>query len=230
MPSTLGFRELASRLIHRLNAMVERGEVTERSLARLTGYSQPHVHNVLKGLRGINLPFADAALRSLAIPLLSLFTEDELGGTATAQMGAAVPVPLMAGTLGAGRPFPRIATGPLVMMFPPELAGALTGAAAAIIDESEYAMAPLINPRDTVLLDRSPEVRRKPVFENVYALCLKGKGYLGRCSMVGDSLYVATDQMPPKHAIEKPLRIRGRNTLAIVRGRIAWVGHSLSGD
>ena len=34
-----------------LRTRIQNGELTERSLARLTGISQPHIHNVLKGAK-----------------------------------------------------------------------------------------------------------------------------------------------------------------------------------
>ena len=47
----LGLAELRGRLVLRLRDMVRNGELTERALARTTGVSQPHIHNVLKGKR-----------------------------------------------------------------------------------------------------------------------------------------------------------------------------------
>ena len=134
MSATLGFRELASRLARLLNEMVRRGEVSERGLARLTGYSQPHVHNVLKGARGMNVDFADSALDRLGISLLSLFSEQELGGRAGALGVSGVPVPLMDGTLGAGRPFPRLGVNSRTLLMPVDLVEAFPVCAAAIVD------------------------------------------------------------------------------------------------
>jgi hypothetical protein len=230
MSATLGFRELASRLARLLNEMVRRGEVSERRLARLTGYSQPHVHNVLKGARGMNADFADSALDRLGISLLSLFTEQELGGLAGARAGNGVPVPLMDGTLGGGRPYPRLGMNSGTIQMASDVAEAFPFCAAAVVDALEDAMAPLIHPGDTLLLDRSPQVRGNPVFENVYAVCWRGRGYLGRCRLVGDALYVATDKPEPQHAISRPLRIGRGGVLNVVRGRVAWVGHPLPGE
>ena len=229
MSATLGFRELASRLARLLNERVQRGEVSERRLARLTGYSQPHVHNVLKGSRGMNADFADSALDSLGISLLSLFTELELGGMGAARQAHAIPVPLMGGTLGGGRPYPRLGLNSRTMMMPTDVAEPFPACAAALVDPREDAMSPLIQPGDTVLLDRSPQARTMPGFENVYAVRWKGRGYLGRCKMVGEALYIATDKPEPKHPISRPLRIGRGRLLEVVRGRVVWVGHPLAG-
>ncbi|MGP8243509.1 MAG: helix-turn-helix domain-containing protein, partial [Bryobacteraceae bacterium] len=45
--------------------MVRNGELTERALARATGVSQPHIHNVLKGRRELSVEMADAILEAL---------------------------------------------------------------------------------------------------------------------------------------------------------------------
>ena len=46
--------------------------MTERGLARMTGISQPHVHNVLKGKKLFSVDVSDAILRELQMDLLDL--------------------------------------------------------------------------------------------------------------------------------------------------------------
>ncbi len=71
----LNFRE---RLTARLRDRVQRGEVTERGLARQTGISQPHIHNVLSGKRTFSPDMADKLLEALGIDLLDLVEPEEL--------------------------------------------------------------------------------------------------------------------------------------------------------
>ena len=61
----LGLAELRNRLVQRLRDMVRNGELTERALARATGVSQPHIHNVLKGKRELSVEMADVILSAL---------------------------------------------------------------------------------------------------------------------------------------------------------------------
>ena len=68
----MDFRELEGRLVENLRERVRRGEVTERHLARITGFSQPHIHNVLKGKRDLSLDAADTILRVLRMDLRDL--------------------------------------------------------------------------------------------------------------------------------------------------------------
>jgi plasmid maintenance system antidote protein VapI len=72
------FELLQSRLIAHVQLRVHRGELTERGLARHTGISQPHLHNMLNGRRMLSPQMADILLHYLHITLLDLLNEDEL--------------------------------------------------------------------------------------------------------------------------------------------------------
>ena len=74
----MNFRELQGRLIAHLRALVRSGDATERGLARLTGVSQPHMHNVLKGKRLLSLEMADQVLAQLHLDLLDFIEPGEL--------------------------------------------------------------------------------------------------------------------------------------------------------
>jgi antitoxin component HigA of HigAB toxin-antitoxin module len=74
----VNFREQQWRLIAHLRALVRSGDATERGLARLTGVSQPHMHNVLKGKRLLSLEMADQVLAQLHLDLLDFIEPGEL--------------------------------------------------------------------------------------------------------------------------------------------------------
>jgi transcriptional regulator with XRE-family HTH domain len=73
----MDFQELERRFIEHLRQRIRSGELTERRLARITGISQPHVHNVLKGKRVFSLNTADTILHVLRLDLLDLIEPDE---------------------------------------------------------------------------------------------------------------------------------------------------------
>jgi len=77
MPLEISFHLLQLRVIAHVQERVRRGDVTERGLARLTGISQPHLHNILKGVRVLSPHMADLILRQLHINLLDLLEPDE---------------------------------------------------------------------------------------------------------------------------------------------------------
>jgi hypothetical protein len=69
-PSSINFQGLQSRLVIHLRQRVRSGEISERSLARVTGLSQPHLHNVLKGKRFLSFEKIDQILHQLHLDLL----------------------------------------------------------------------------------------------------------------------------------------------------------------
>jgi hypothetical protein len=75
------FELLQLRLIAHVHERMQRGEMTERGLARGTGISQPHLHNMLKGVRVLSPQMADILLHHLHITLLDLLDANELAAT-----------------------------------------------------------------------------------------------------------------------------------------------------
>ncbi len=71
------FGMLQSLLVRHLRQRIHGGEITERSLARLTGISQPHLHNVLKGKRLLSIEMADRILSHLHLDIRSLLELEE---------------------------------------------------------------------------------------------------------------------------------------------------------
>jgi transcriptional regulator with XRE-family HTH domain len=74
----VNFREQQRRLIAHLHALVRNGHASERGLARLTGVSQPHLHNVLKGKRLLSLEMTDRVLGQLHLDVLDFIKPEEL--------------------------------------------------------------------------------------------------------------------------------------------------------
>jgi transcriptional regulator with XRE-family HTH domain len=72
------FHELQQRLISDLRQRVRSGDVTERSLARATGVSQPHMHNVLKGTRLLSVDTSDQILKNLDMDVLDLIELEDV--------------------------------------------------------------------------------------------------------------------------------------------------------
>ena len=224
--ASLGFEELADRLVRYLNELVQCGEVSERGLAKLSGYSQPHIHNVLHGVRALKISTADRLLETLGIPLTALFTQDELAGGAPAERPQALPVAILHGFLGGGEPFPRDSAHPALHFLPARNLEGLINPAIAQLSPNERSAWPTLWPRDLVLLDRSPHLRRRPNLESFYALDWQGRGYLCRCRLLGDALLTVTDEEgspePPSRIVLDPGEL-----LRTVRGMIVWVGRDL---
>jgi transcriptional regulator with XRE-family HTH domain len=78
------FADLHQRLIRHIRHRLDRGEITERGLARQAGLSQSHLHNVLKGARSLSNHLADRLLRHLEISVLDLLAPEEQDACAPA--------------------------------------------------------------------------------------------------------------------------------------------------
>jgi transcriptional regulator with XRE-family HTH domain len=78
------FETLQDRLVSSVRWRVQNGELTERRLASLTGISQPHMHNILKGARTLSPENADRILRTLEMSVLDLFLEESAAPPAPA--------------------------------------------------------------------------------------------------------------------------------------------------
>jgi hypothetical protein len=72
------FQELQGRLIFSLRERIRSGDLTERGVARITGISQPHIHNVLKGKRYFSMETCDGILSHLHMDLLDLVEPTDL--------------------------------------------------------------------------------------------------------------------------------------------------------
>jgi len=77
-PNKLNFDELIARLRAYIRLRINSGEFTERSLARILRVSQPHLHNMLKGVRRINADFADQVMAKFGINILDLISDEEI--------------------------------------------------------------------------------------------------------------------------------------------------------
>jgi transcriptional regulator with XRE-family HTH domain len=71
------FQTLQGRLLDSIRKRVQNGEITERRLAGMSGISQPHMHNLLKGARALSPAIADRIMRTLDISVLDLLVPED---------------------------------------------------------------------------------------------------------------------------------------------------------
>lgn len=124
----MGFDQLLNNLLDRARLRIRNGQLTESGLARLAGISQPQMHHILSGKRGLHPRTADRLLDALSLDITDL-TEIESGSAASlARQGTpashsgitehAVLVPMLEGLIGAGYPLPRDAHPPIFLPLP----------------------------------------------------------------------------------------------------------------
>jgi plasmid maintenance system antidote protein VapI len=71
----MGFCFLRRRLLETAKNRLANGEFTERGLATAIGVSQPQIHHILKGERGLTVETADRLLSQLEISVTELLAE-----------------------------------------------------------------------------------------------------------------------------------------------------------
>jgi hypothetical protein len=214
-----------NRLLQRVREMVHCGEITERGLARVTGVSQPHVHNMLKGVRAFSPEFADQLLHHLGLTLADLLQDpNEIPGHGT--LHTFQPIPVLRGHTGA-RNFP----------FTPERHGGvypfLRKQVACLTDpvvltlQGEKSMAPRFQDGDLVLLERAESARSHPEPRSLYVVDTPQGTAVRYLRTGGRSLYMLTDESMRDPARWDYLSLAGRNILDIVRGQVVWIGRVL---
>ncbi len=66
------FVALETRLVAAMRLKIRNGEVTERAFARRVGVSQPHIHQVMKGVKTLSAAMSDRVLEGLGLTVHDL--------------------------------------------------------------------------------------------------------------------------------------------------------------
>jgi transcriptional regulator with XRE-family HTH domain len=215
----MDFRLLQLRLVSHIRARVRNGELSERGLARLSGVSQPHIHNVLKGTRLLSAEMADQMLQRLRIDLVELLTAEETGAPpreAPPDSSLIRAAGILDGWIGREHPYPQT-VGRERYPFPAAVLDPLVSPVAARL-APDALRGPLFAERSLVLLNRSEEVRRNPDKEGHFAVDLSGGGSI-EYGMPGGSFPCG---------FARPIcggrfDCRTCNPLDVVRGRVSLV-------
>lgn len=219
----MSFEMLRCRLLQHLRARIQNGELTERSLARLSRISQPHIHNVLKGAKTLSTEFEDRILAALKISILDLFSTEELrmhvsnGGSLRQYRALSV----LDGFLGPGFPLPAQASHG--EMHPVEcslLNGVVRPQLVRLAEDPE--MAPFVNANQLVVLDYSETARLAPQPEMHYASLINGGGLVRILIKEGPRLFAATESTRQIRELWQELPAAD-DPLSIVRARVIWL-------
>ena len=218
------FELLRARLVDNLRERVRSGELTERRLARLTGVSQPHLHNVLKGVRELSAGMADQVVMQLHLSPRDLLAESELGPGAHG-----VPyedAPLLEGSLGPDHPFPDLAKHKGTIPFlRGELAGIQRPLGVRLAADPNAAH--LLQEGDLALLAPCEENGGLPERHDAgsyFAVDLVAGSLIRRVERRGHLLLLL-----PEAAAEEPrcISLADRNILEVIRARVIWIGRHL---
>lgn len=217
---------LHGRLIDVLRARVRNGEISERSLARMTGISQPHIHNVLKGVRTLSPGLCDAVLGHMRMSVLDLFRReeliDQLSRTSTHRESRLHPVPVLNGQLGLENPIPIKGPTREVHAVPAHLTAAATDPLVASL-AADPEMEPLFGDRDLVLLDQSEAARTFFQSEGYYIVRTPRGPCVRALRRSGDLLLLVTERNRENPGSWESIPISSENILDVILARVVWL-------
>jgi hypothetical protein len=217
----LNFRELHKRLIDVARERVHAGEFTERGLARIAGVSQPHMHNVLKGIRDLSADSADRLMAALGLnipdPVWPASIQDE-------PLVRRAAVPLLRNRIGPGISADFSVFRGYKEYEETALQGLVDPVAARLAPDP--ALPRELAANDLVLLDQSPRVRESPDRRSCWVVAV-GSGLRVRYLRTSKATSGRTKAVRLEagaaigvDAVWQPIVLRGRNILDIVRARI----------
>jgi len=221
----LTYQDAQAKLLAYVRDRIHNGEFTERGLARLIGISQPHVHNVLKGVRNLSGEIFDSMLEHFQLSLLDLAAAEELEASLWKRRTSerAVEAPVLASPVGPGwgwqagldrrrhfpLPFPALAV-------PPELVMARLVA--------DPAMRTRLASVDIALLDVSERATSEIAPEGLYVVSVGGEGLLRYIRPGAQHHYLATDSNLDRPIEWERLNLSAAELSSAVKARVRWVG------
>lgn len=213
--------DLQQALIAAAHVRIRNGQVTVRGLARMSGVSQPHLHNVLKNLRLLSTDSADRLMRAL-----NLSTEDLMWEAAGGSAGGLKPVPVCRTRLGPGFETP-LESSSGTMPFPAGLIARLQDPVAARL-APDIAMPSALKAGDVVLLDRNPIIRTHPGGAGIWLIDLYGSLCVRYVRKGGDGhYYVVTEQNLKDSSLWRRIPGPKQTILDVVRAKVVWFGREV---
>ncbi len=224
------FASLHERLIAHVRAGVRSGELTERGLARLTGMSQPHMNNELKGARTLSAAYADRLISHLNLSIFDLLEPAESASSAARPShGGLVQVPRLNGQAG---PFDALEQDPSpgdVQPVTRAIAGAL-GDPVLLTLGHDPALTPHFLAGDLALVDRTRVTAASLDNNGVYLIRTEAGNSLVRSVRVaGARLYLITPATLAEPRKWSFLEIRGGEIGDLIQGKVEWIWRKLSG-
>ena len=215
------FCDLREALLECVRARVRNGQLTERGLARLTGISQPHMHNLLKGVRTMSPDVGDRILYHLRLSTLDLV--DAL--TLRRHLLSDVPdtsaysyLPLLQGRLGPSHLWPSGVESYERFPVPLPVVARMYHPVVIRVGD-DVRMHPLFSDGDLMLLDQSRRARTELVAEGLYVIKRGRVGIIRRIRTSGSAVYLVSDDAPERPAGWERLPVEGQQITHFVRAR-----------
>jgi transcriptional regulator with XRE-family HTH domain len=221
----MDFATLHERLVANLRARVKNGELTERSLARLSGISQPHIHNVLKRARILSPELADLILSKMQLSILDLLDRKEITDYLARNTQSELrfrAVPVLDGFLGPGFLLPKQTPTCESQSIPYTQAVSLTQPVVARLAADEQ-MEGVVNANDLVLLDQSETARTFLQPHGYYVVNTPAGGLIRSLRRDMASLYLISEINKDQPGEWPVISLAGRDILELVLARVVWL-------
>ena len=217
----LTFEKLQNSLLEHLRFRVRNGELTERGLARVTGISQPHVHNILKGVRTLTLEMGDEILRCLHLSLQDLLSDVPKPTSAGAQYPGYRYVSVLKGFIGPSHPWPREIS--RIDRFPLDdsRAANLVNPVAARVAE-DVRMGEAFSASDMAILDQSFLTRSEIENDALYLVKAGDSGLIRRARLTPNALYIVTEDCLTRPPAWQRVSLLGTSVHQVIRARVLF--------
>lgn len=225
------FQDARLRLLAYVRNQVRNGELTERRFARLIGISQPHAHNVLKGVRTLSPEIFDLILKYLHMSLLDLASIEEIEAQIDGR-GArerVAEIAFLAAPIGPGKAWPEGVNWrqSFSVRFPSP-----TGSAELIMAHlaDDPAMNVTLASCDIALLDTSDLGRFAISPHGLYVVERSGEALLRYLRWGARCCYLVTDANLDSPTDWEPLTLSGTALRTAVKARVLWLGRTRDRD
>jgi transcriptional regulator with XRE-family HTH domain len=221
----LTFREAQLKLLAYVVDRIHNGELTERGFARAIGISQPHVHNVLKGVRNLSAEISDSILKYFKISLLDLASIEEVEANLKKRrpVRTVAEAPFLDSPIGPGMPWPEGINWRRSYPLP---FSALTGQAGLLMAElaKDPYMYETLAGSDIALLDTSERARSDISPFGLYVVNRGGETVLRYIRPGAEGFYLVTDTTLEMPALWEKLHMPASELAKIVKARARWIG------
>jgi DNA-binding transcriptional regulator YdaS (Cro superfamily) len=221
----LTFQDAQLRLLAYVRERIHNGDLTERGFARSIGISQPHAHNVLKGVRKLSPKISDSILRLFHISMVDLASLDELEANLRRRR-AQQPVaqlPFLESPIGPGKPWPAGAN--WLDRYPLPLR-ALTAPEGLVLVRlaPDSSMDRTLGGTDIAIVDTSGRARAEITPEGLYAIERAGEVLLRYLRPGASCYYLVTDAAMNRPEHWDRIEVSQAELLTLVRARVVWLG------
>jgi hypothetical protein len=217
--------EIQDAFVEALRARVKNGEITERALAKLVGISQPHLHNVLKGVRRLSPGVMDRCLYQLRLSVFDLVDRTELAAFLDSERPEATEyayLPVLAGRIGPSHVWPSEVDRHARFPVPSRIIRLMWHPVVART-EFDVRMLPTFGADDHLLLDQSRAARLEIDPSALYVIKRGRVGLVRRLRSVAGQVHLVTEDTVDRPGMWEKLPVEGVHVLHFIRARATLI-------